>query len=565
MQARRASYPGDEVAKALFGHIAQRAEAALASEPLTRRMEGRRLLTTSRTVLQRVADLGMVWQMTGDPRMPRRALAEVRAAAAFTDWNPDHFLDVGEMAYALALALDWCGGAWTESERREAVQALMRHAVEPGLEIIARDEAFWLHFTNNWNAVCYGGLAAAALAVRDAHPEPAARLLALARERLPHHGHGYAPEGAYVEGASYWSYGTSYHVLAAELLRRGTGDDAGLAALPGFLPSALYRVHVVNPLGQPFRYGDTKGDGTLPPVIAWFASHPGAHAALGQRARDAARRGFLSHLRERPDRFAAFGLLWLPPAPSGDTMLPPAWRGSGPNPVVFWRERWDDPDALWFGAKGGRATLPHGHLDAGSFELTADGVAWIIDPGSIDYGRAEAAGIDIWNAGRHAVLAHGPESHALPRFDGATPDPASDNALLPQRTGGPFAEFDLTRLHPGATQRHVRTFDPGPGRSVTVTDTITGLRAPGAFRFTLPTQADIVAVDGGWELRSNGRVLRVSVDAPGAVRLEQRDLAAEVEPWARPLPGLRRVDLVLDRPPADFVFRVRFVPAQASG
>ena len=44
--------------------------------------------------------------LTGDRAFSSRAEQEMLAAAAFTDWNPSHFLDVGEMTTALALGYD---------------------------------------------------------------------------------------------------------------------------------------------------------------------------------------------------------------------------------------------------------------------------------------------------------------------------------------------------------------------------------------------------------------------------------------------------------------------------
>ena len=34
-------------------------------------------------------------------------MKELRAAAAFPDWNPSHFLDTAEMTHAFAIGYDW--------------------------------------------------------------------------------------------------------------------------------------------------------------------------------------------------------------------------------------------------------------------------------------------------------------------------------------------------------------------------------------------------------------------------------------------------------------------------
>ena len=50
--------------------------------------DGRRLLSVSRRVLDRVRTLALVNRLEGDPRYANRAWKELEAAAAFQDWNP---------------------------------------------------------------------------------------------------------------------------------------------------------------------------------------------------------------------------------------------------------------------------------------------------------------------------------------------------------------------------------------------------------------------------------------------------------------------------------------------
>ena len=53
------------------------------------------------------------------------------AAARFNDWNPSHFLDVGEMTFALAIGYDWLFDQLDEPSRKEIRTAI----VEKGLKI----------------------------------------------------------------------------------------------------------------------------------------------------------------------------------------------------------------------------------------------------------------------------------------------------------------------------------------------------------------------------------------------------------------------------------------------
>jgi len=67
--------------------------------------EGKRLLAISRIALKRIYYLSYAYRMTGERKYALRAEQEMLAVSRFTDWNPTHFLDVGEMVMALAIGL----------------------------------------------------------------------------------------------------------------------------------------------------------------------------------------------------------------------------------------------------------------------------------------------------------------------------------------------------------------------------------------------------------------------------------------------------------------------------
>src|SRR4051812_30689428 len=87
---RRAAEP--ELA-AYHAALIAAARKEIAAPPATYVKPGRRLLSVSRAVVQRVLLLGYAWRTTGDEAFARRAETEMLAVAAFPDWNPSHFLD----------------------------------------------------------------------------------------------------------------------------------------------------------------------------------------------------------------------------------------------------------------------------------------------------------------------------------------------------------------------------------------------------------------------------------------------------------------------------------------
>lgn len=513
------------------------------SEPVvTREMEGRRLLHISRLVLRRVINCGIAWQLRRDKRHARRAILDLKAAASFSDWNPSHFLDVSEMCCAFALGLDWLHDSLTGGERTGLEEALIRLGLEAGL---ADPGAWFVSATNNWNAVCNGGLAMGAIAIRHRRPDLAGTLIARCIDRLPAHGANYAPDGAFIEGPMYWAFGTVYHVLAVESLLRATGSTHGLDALPGFRESAAYMTHIAGPTGEFYPYFDARAARIPLPALAWFGRHfDDPMATLTEAA--AIRRSIAGPAGEvlwTENRCFALSLLWLQPEHLDHPAQPAlAWSGQGLNPAAFWRNDWT-PGATWVGAKGGRATLSHGHIDAGSFVFDAGGVRWAVDPGMEEYHRLEAMGVKLWGADRWNLFRLGPESHSIPRIDDLRPAPDGECPRIRwTTTPRPAVAFDLTALYPDAVTRLHRCISSEPEAITRWQDEVQGLAPGRIYRFTWVTTAG-VRIDGDAViLEQNGRRLRLEPACASPVTVRIIDQSELIRPHDRPVPGLKRVD-----------------------
>jgi hypothetical protein len=101
------------------------AEEMLRQRPVERKLIGPRLLDKSRTALARVSTLAALYRLGGDKRFAGRARREMLAAAAFSDWNPKHFLDVAEMTNALAIGYDWLFDFLPAEDRATIRQAIV--------------------------------------------------------------------------------------------------------------------------------------------------------------------------------------------------------------------------------------------------------------------------------------------------------------------------------------------------------------------------------------------------------------------------------------------------------
>ncbi|MFT3829297.1 MAG: heparinase II/III family protein [Opitutaceae bacterium] len=520
----RAAYPEYEAFLAANEVAARR----ILSEPtVERHLTGRRLLHVSRTALERTLTLIVAYRSSGETIFAARAEQELLAAAAFSDWNPDHFLDVAEMATALALGYDWLFDALRPAARAALRQALVEKALRPGLAAAAKPTG-WPTAENNWNQVCWSGLTIAALAVADEEPALARTILAAAKTNIVHGLKPYAPDGVYPEGPGYWGYGTTYQVLLLAALETALGTDWDLTSAPGFLVSAGAQLQLTGPSGRLFNFADGREPGALQPALFWIARRyrdpglvRGQERFLGEVPSDPAA---LDAYRETA-RFRPLLALWWPER--GFNLSPPLplnWLGRGANTVATFRSSWNDPAALYLAVKAGAANLSHAHMDAGSFVLEAGGVRWAIDLGMQNYESLESRGIDLWNrrqdSPRWSVYRLNNHSHntltlggQLHRVDGA----ATITAFSAEPPA-PFATIDLSPVFAGQAERATRRFEVRDNKRVVVHDALSGLTSGTTVRWTMATRAAVECDGTGATLRQDGRTLRAALRGPADAR-----------------------------------------------
>ena len=362
-------------------------------------LNGTRLLSVARSCLERILPLAMMARLDGNEHYARRALDEMLAAAAFTDWNPAHFLDTGELTFALGTGYDWLYDLLTGQERDTIATAI----VEKGLQASFHEPAYWwVNSPYNWNQVCHAGLCVGALAVAEREPELAERILSRAVANVPKSDAEYEPDGAYVEGTMYWGYGTVFQIALATALKSATGSDHGLADNAGFLASARYIRQMEGPSGKYFNYSDSYEKRDFQPPLLWFAQRLSDPALAEQELRDLDRflTGYEAMESHLGYRLTTLGLVWrrVPEKPETGISLPCHWHGRGQTPVAVHRSAWQDPQATFVAIKGGSPSAPHGHMDAGTFVLEAGGVRWAADLGGESYLGLEEASVDLWNS-----------------------------------------------------------------------------------------------------------------------------------------------------------------------
>lgn len=197
-----------------------------------------------------------------------------------------------------------------------------------------------------------------------------------------------------------------------------------------------------------------------------------------------------------------------------DKQLPLAWKGEGDNPVFFFRSPENNARQFYLGGKGGRGSVSHGNMDAGSFVFELDGVRWAIDPGNQNYNTLEQAGFDLWSGCQecerwtlltknnfgHSTLTVNNAKHVV---NGFAPIVDFNNGNRPEVT------VDMSKVLGkdigSATRRFIKEND----HSLLLEDKFKFNENTQNITWQLMTTADVEIVKGGAILKQNGKQLKL--------------------------------------------------------
>lgn len=545
--AIRQKIDSDPLAAQWYGKLKNNADKIL-GQPASRYElpDGVRLLSISRTVLDRVYTLAMVYKMSGDARYLDRAWVELKAAADFPDWHPPHYLDTAEMTHAFAIGYDWLYNDWTGDQRTILRNAIVEKGLNTALptyrgqKIGPSNQWFWLTTTNNWNVVVNGGISLGALAVGDEVPDLAEEILESAYKSIQSGLSEFEADGSYAEGIGYWDYATRYATAYFAGLKTAVGTDFGLSRSNGFPETGTFPIYMTGPK-YAFNFGDA-GSGMLrPPQLFWMANEFGNPLYALYEKQNAGTR--------------AEDLLWYQPG-SANAESAPLDKFFPSNNVALFHSDWSDPNALFAGMKGGDNRANHNDLDLGTFVLDALGERWAEDLGAEDYNlpgyfstgptgerwkyyRTRAEGQNTLVINPSALPDQDPTAQAqIVRFESNDQDA--------------FVVADLTAAYAGQANkvtRGIRLLDQR--RQVLVQDEIEA-KAPSDIWWFMHTRADIRVSDDGKTaiLQLGTKRLQAQLLSPDPARFAVMDAKPL---WSSPQPeginpnnGIRKLAIEVD-------------------
>lgn len=437
-----------------YSTIKKRADSVLDTEPLPFKMSDSIRLANVGTIAQRLRDLGLVYYVSGDEKYAARGIEEVLGFCSdelWPDWNPYQMLLNGEAAYTAALGYDLFYNEMTEEQRVFIRQKIVEKAFMPYMDDIngltVQDQSgrknipyqtredtlirstLFRPLTNNWAMIVNGGMTAAAVMICEG-PEvrqSAEEVLGYSLQEYEKGLTGFLPDGAWYEGAGYWSYTMSYVIRCCRALENSCNTDYGLGTFPGLSPTGEYILGIQGPGGS-FNFSDSSEGFVSGPTSFWLAN----------KFNDM---GFAKNLEKFMSRHAITGdveaqidYVRLPklddqPYPELDTY----WREIE---TVILRNTWDDTKANFIGIHGGRNDATHAHLDTGTIVLDAMGKRFINDLGTENYNLNNAGG----NSG-YLLYRKNPQGHNLMCFN-----PTSDGYGQNTNAGSYITDFQSNKV-----------------------------------------------------------------------------------------------------------------------
>lgn len=517
--------------------------------PVNERIKtGMRLLGVSRENLRRIFILSYAYRMSGRTDFLKRAEAEMLKAASFSDWNPSHFLDVGEMTMALAIGYDWLYEKLPKQTKEIVEKAIIEKGLLPSYD---KRYNWFLRAVHNWNQVCNAGMTFGALAIWDKETDLARKTINRAIETIKIPMEHYAPEGAYPEGISYWDYGTSFNALFLSAVEKAFGTDFELGQMPGFLKTGEYVLHMVSPSLRNFAYSDNSQKAAMSPAMFWFYDKTKDASILYNQARLYQRDGKERILK---DRLAPAMLIWGASASLSKIQEPDqlVWKAQGDNPVCLMRSSWSDTSGVYVGVKLGSPSVNHGHMDIGSFVFEANGVLWGMDMGGENYNQLETKGVDLWNR------KSGSQRWDVYRYNNRTHNTLSFNRKYQYVEGkaqidkySELAEHmyvvsDLTSVYEGQVKNVKRAVSLVDKKYVVVEDLIETNEHFTMMTWTMVTSATAkILSENVMLLEQNGKKLYIRVE--GLEKIRWRIVPAEPDfSYNSPNPGVSLIGFDVD-------------------
>ena len=323
-------------------------------------------------VAKHLLAFAMLYRVTGDKAYCERAAAECEALAEYTDWSTNTFVGAATVAFAVAVAYDWCHHVWSEARKAVVERALLRNALRPALECY-EGRGRLPHPASARAAEMHKGILAAALALSDIYPETVNRLLGGILPALEDTMAAFSPDGGYEEGVGAWGTAAESAALSVAMLLAACGKDYGFASAPGLTATAYFSLRTSGRKAM-WNFHNSAEVPADTSILSWFAWYFKDTRAAWMRRRQ---------LLDGVCSVHPWDILYYQPV--DDTTAPTlpldaVYRRAG---IAVVRSDWSDA-ATVFGLHAGSNHALDADLDAGDFFLEMGGERFFCETGGVE-------------------------------------------------------------------------------------------------------------------------------------------------------------------------------------
>jgi hypothetical protein len=501
----------EPLAEQLKKELKKDADKLLGSKNIKYALDRRQtMLSISREYLKRIITLSLAYRIFEDDKYSDKAIDQMMYVCSYPDWNPQHFLDVAEMTAALAIGYDWNFYHLDLRQKETIRNKIVEFGLRPGLDVYNNPgdkPHVWYKMNNNWNQVCAGGLILGALAVGEDFPDLKNNIIYQAVKNLVPTLELYEPDGVWYEGPAYWDYANSYLAMAISSMRSALEHDFGLSERPGVSETSEFYVNSISPTGKLFNFADASTpDAPLASALFWFSKtykQKDVSAYLRHLLEQNLTPGNVNYAKNR-DRLFYLALPWFDDGDIEDHEKPIAQHFRGIVDLLCFQSHQQD-QSLYIAAKGGKGTLNHQQLDAGSFVIDADGERWGIDLGSENYFLPDFFEREV-GGGRWQYYRNTNKSHStlVIADEIQYPDGEATVSEFKSDIKQPFGIIDMsaTYLEAKSVRRGIKMLNED---QVLIRDEIAFDRAAGKIRWGMMTDASVELVGNKAILTKNGK------------------------------------------------------------
>ena len=471
-----------------------------------------RLLDVANGALLKMEWLGYAYQMTGDRKYADYGIAELLNLCSFSDWHPDHFLDTGTLASAVAIGFDWLYDAMSDEERETISKSAQRLALEPAKSAYfasATFNDFWADTETNWGIIVNGGIANLAIATGEYDTDEKMEILYNALRSIEIPWYRIAPDGAWYEGTGYWGYLLTHLSLFMSAYKTSMGETFGENYM-GMREYGYFQAYFQGPDGLSNNFHDAD---------EVTVDNPGQFYLAGEFDDESLMLYRLDQMRKFNIAPTIFDVIWCDAGLSDkqSSIELEKEKYYGETEFVALRGDWNDDNSSWLSFHGGYSNNAHDHVDAGTFVYNIGGVRWAVETGRemLSYvGDAQNPSILAGYTSKYFYRRKG-EGHNIVVID---PDAnleqdISQFAEVSRPVGGvsgAYATIDLTSAYNQKVNKYVRGYLLTDNRrTLTVRDEIE-LKGKSSMHWFMHTRGDIRIIDNNTALiYQDGKILKL--------------------------------------------------------